>query len=167
MQEAWHCQYAVHPSARTLAVLLAHWALETGRGTHMHGHNFAGLKAEAHRANRAWLATVEGTGNRARRVQGCFRTYASAWEGARDYVATLASAYPEAAAAAASGHPGQFVAALEGRRYFTGDPVAYRSAIVQMTQEFSRATPGLSVRAPESLVLGVIHAFRIAMARRG
>ncbi len=44
LAHAWRAEVGSAPSARTLAILWAHWAHETGRGRRMVGHNFGGLK---------------------------------------------------------------------------------------------------------------------------
>jgi hypothetical protein len=123
------------PDPRTLSLLLAQWALETGRGENMWGFNFGGIKSSA---GGAALDTQESFGLRRQSVRQRFRTYRSAIEGARDYIQTLARNFPKAFAALHGGSAQEFVRALADSGYFTGDPKEYVHAITRLAVEFER-----------------------------
>jgi hypothetical protein len=167
LARAWRQRFGSAPEALTLVVLTAHWALETGRGDHMHGYNFGGIKASAGDAGAIRLPTLEGAGAQARRTQARFRAYATPLEGARDYIETLAQSYPQAQAAAAAGNAPAFADALARGRYFTADPSAYRSALVSLTHEYTPRSTQPTLSAPGFLVNGVVRAFQLAIERRG
>lgn len=120
------------PSTSTLSILWAQWALETGRGRKMYGFNFGGLKTD--QGGRTFM-TKEGFGARERETLQRFRTYATAAEGAADYVRTLAIHFPEALRAAARGSADRFVKALLDGDYFTGSPKHYARAIDLLARE--------------------------------
>ncbi len=132
---------------RAIAILWAQWALETGRGQSMHGHNFGGLKGKAPDGGSSVLETREGYGASEQTIRSRFRAYASPEAGARDYVETLAAKYPRALAGAAAGSPETFVRELERARYFTGDPNAYRRNVAALVHEFETRGPS-AVRLP-------------------
>jgi hypothetical protein len=98
---AWSTVVGRAPSPRAVAILTAHWALETDGGRWMPSHNFAGIKAEPS-APGAELPTVEGHGAERREVIARFRVYDNAQAGARDYVHLLAMRYPAALTARVS-----------------------------------------------------------------
>lgn len=152
LTRAWREVFGQPPSPRTLSLLWAQWALETGRGQSMHGNNFGGLKGEAPGGGSAVSWTREGFGEGERRIRSRFRAYATPEEGARDYVRTLAERYPDAATAAAAGDAGAFVQALERGRYFTANPADYRRGIAALAHEFQTRGPHavrpLSVETP-------------------
>lgn len=169
LQSAWRDVAGVDPSAPTLGVLWAQWALETGRGRSMHGYNFGGLKGGSPDGGTLVLDTREGFGDTERRIRSGFRAYDGPAAGARDYVRTLRDDYPEAFSAAASGDSSAFVEGLARRRYFTADPDAYRSAISSLAGEFQRIGPSsgpLEVDAPRAVILGVLQALSHAIGRR-
>ncbi len=152
-----------------VAVLWAQWALETGRGQSMVGHNFGGLKGHAPGGGSTVQWTHEGHGESRRRVQGRFRAYASVQAGARDYVRTLATHFPQALAQARQGNAAGFVDALARRHYFTADPATYRHAVQRLAHEFSTrgpdSAPSVSVDEPGPWANGVIEELQRAAAR--
>jgi hypothetical protein len=172
LARAWQRVTGQPPSSATLAVLWAQWALETGRGSSMHGFNFGGLKGTAARGGSASFSTFEGHGDRIERMRCRFRTYGSPSEGAEDYVETLANDYPRAFAAARRGDPAAFVTALSDRGYFSADPASYRAAIGSLWSEFQAGggpevdARTLVVEAPNPAENAVIWAFARAIARR-
>jgi hypothetical protein len=163
---AWSTVVGSSPSHRAVAILTAHWALETDGGRCMPGHNFAGIKAAAG-APGAQLRTVEGYGAGRREVSARFRAYDSPEAGARDYVHLLASRYPAALAAAAAGNAPAFAHALANGGYFTADPVAYAAGLEQRLHDLEHgpaaSAPGVS--PPGALaqlaLAGILHAFQV------
>jgi hypothetical protein len=122
------------PSQQALELLWAQWALETNRGQAMYGNNFGGIKAGASGPS-ALLHTREGYGAHERRVRDRFRTYATAAEGARDYVSLLARRYPAAFEALRAGDVDGFATGLHRGRYFTAHPDTYRTALRRLADE--------------------------------
>ncbi len=122
------------PSAASLDLLWAQWALETARGQAMYGNNFAGIKA-GQRGAGALLATTEGYGSAERRIRDRFRTYGTPEEGARDYVTLLAERFPAAFAALRQGDVEGFAKGLHRARYFTAHPDTYRNGLERLALE--------------------------------
>ena len=133
LTKAWSDVFGERPSQRTVGVLTAQWAHETGRGTQMMNYNFGGIKGVGPSGLSAEYNTHEGWGKTERRTVDHFRAYRTAEEGATDYVRLLAKRYPEAVQAARSGDPEQFVHALKDRRYFTGNEDAYVRSVTNLT----------------------------------
>jgi flagellar protein FlgJ len=131
----------------------------------MPSHNFAGIKA-APRAPGAELRTVEGHGAGRREVTARFRSYDSAQAGARDYIHLLATRYPAALSAAATGNAPAFAHALANGGYFTADPGAYAAGLEQRLRELEheRAASAPGVSPPGALaqlaLAGILHAFQ-------
>ena len=135
LELAYRALYGEAPGNGSLASLLAQWALETGRGKKMWGYNFAGIKAGA---NGKPLMTKESSGSSERTILQRFRTYRSAPEGARDYLETLAVAFPRSFLELQRGNAETFARALADESYFTGDSAQYRRAIVLLAKEYER-----------------------------
>lgn len=120
------------PSRGTLAILTSHWALETGQGQSMYNYNFAGIKGRGPEGMTAVMNTREGYGENTTHIRDGFRAYKSAEDGAVDYLSLLQRRYGSALEAAKSEQPGEFVAALKARGYFTGDPELYAKGVTQL-----------------------------------
>lgn len=152
-----------------VAVLWAQWALETGRGASMVGHNFGGLKGRAPGGGSTVQWTHEGHGGTRRRIRDRFRAYDSVQAGARDYVRTLAQRYPAALAQARQGNAAGFVDALARQHYFTADPAVYRHAIQGLAHQYRTSGPDaarpLRVDDPGPWASGVIEQLSRATAR--
>jgi flagellar protein FlgJ len=128
--------------AEAVALLLAHWALETGHGFAMSDHNFAGLKGRAPGGGSAlWWTWERGAQGKLERVRARFRAYATPEEGARDYLSILKDRYADALTAAQRGDADSFVNALERRGYFTEATDDYRRAIRSLTRSFAERHP--------------------------
>lgn len=156
------------PSRRTLSILWAQWALETGRGRSMVGHNFGGLKGASPNGKSGVYWTTEGHGADATRIRSRFRAYDSPAEGADDYLRTLQERYPEALEGAIAESPDGFVRGLQQRRYFTADPAEYQRSIASLSREFETKGPGGQVLFddPGPHVEMVLLSFRRAMEKR-
>ncbi len=152
-----------------VAVLWAQWALETGRGASMVGYNFGGLKGHAPGGGSSVQWTHEGHGASLRKIRDRFRTYDSAQAGARDYVRTLATRYPDALAQARQGNAAGFVDALAHRHYFTADPAVYRHAVQGLAHQYRTQGPDavrpLTVDDPGPWASGVIEELQRATDR--
>ncbi len=146
------------PSASTLGLLWAQWALETARGQAMYGNNFGGIKATAGSPG-ASFTTTEGFGAGRRRVVERFRTYATPEEGARDYVGLLARRYPDAFEACGRGDVRGFAEGLSRAGYFTAHPETYRRGLERLAEEHARGKLPPSSESPlvSLLAEGVRH----------
>ena len=166
---AWQDVLGEPAPAGGVAVLWAQWALETGRGASMVGHNFGGLKGHAPDGGSTVQWTHEGHGVGRRRIRDRFRAYDSARAGARDYVRTLAQRYPDALAQARQGNAAGFVDALARRHYFTADPAVYRHAVQGLAHQYRTQGPDaaqpLTVDDPGPWASGVIEELQRATAR--
>lgn len=134
LSSAWKQARGRAPSERTLAVLVGQWAHETGRGASMLNFNFGGIKGTGPSGMSAAYGTREGSGANEIRITDRFRAYASAEEGAADYVSLLARRYPEAVDAAERGDAAGFVHALKARGYFTGDEADYTASVTSLAR---------------------------------
>ncbi|MCA9633803.1 MAG: glucosaminidase domain-containing protein [Myxococcales bacterium] len=164
--QAWEQVTGQPPSSKTLGLMWAQWALETGRGRSMRGYNFGGLKGQAPGGGSAVLKTHEGHGDQRVAIQSRFRTYASPEAGALDYVRTLHERYPEATKAATQGNVSGFVAGLQQRGYFTADPADYSRAIEHLSAEHLRSGDFSQLKDPGPWVDSLLHTLAQAIARR-
>jgi hypothetical protein len=128
----------------------------------MLNYNFGGIKGTGPSGMSAIYKTREGWGDSEVRISDRFRAYASAEEGAADYVGLLARRYPEAVQAAQGGDPRGFVQGLKARGYFTGNEASYVKSVTALSsqalaQGFGALGPGeeasdttfeLAARAP-------------------
>jgi flagellum-specific peptidoglycan hydrolase FlgJ len=133
------------PSNDCVAILTAQWAHETGRGASMYNYNFGGIKGTGPSGMAVAQRTKEGWGSTEKTITDNFRAYASAEEGATDYVKLLARRFPEALEAAKSGDAVGTVRALKDKGYFTGNEAAYTRSVVRMAREFAPESTNLSV----------------------
>jgi hypothetical protein len=122
------------PSSKTLAILTAQWAHETGRGASMYNYNFGGIKGAGPSGLSVSQRTTEGFGATEQHITDRFRAYRSADEGALDYVHLLKSNYPKALDAARKGDAEGFVHALKARGYFTGNEEAYVRSVGSLAE---------------------------------
>jgi flagellar protein FlgJ len=135
ISQAWQERFGQPPSERTLSILVAHWAHETGRGESMLNYNFGGIKGSGPSGMSAEYKTREGFGDSEKRITDRFRAYASATEGARDYVDLLARRYGDAVDNATREDPGGFVKALKAKGYFTGEEGAYVKSVTGLANQ--------------------------------
>src|SRR5450432_3658502 len=140
------------PSARVLALLLAHTAFETGRWQKLHNFNFGNVKAAASFSFITQFRCSEVE-------QGVeqffdppdphcnFRAYANAADGAVDHVKVLQSR-PHWWNGLQTEDPGAFVDALAtAPKYFTGNPAVYKRAVASLFDEL-RPLVRAAVRLP-------------------
>lgn len=129
LRAAWENVTGEAPSDKTLALITAQWAHETGSGASMYNYNFAGIKGTGPSGLSVSQHTKEGWGDTERRIVDNFRAYRSAQEGATDYVQLLAKRFPDAVEGAKQGDPAAFVRGLKSRGYFTGNEGAYLNSV--------------------------------------
>lgn len=137
LKAAWATHTNKELLPRGLAILLAHWALETGRGEYMMNNNFAGLKGTAPSGGAVELWTREHSAGQAKVTRERFRAYVSAQAGADDYVRLLRQRYPDAFQAVRDGDVVAFVRELKRKDYFTEDSVSYEAAMRSLWFEYA------------------------------
>jgi mannosyl-glycoprotein endo-beta-N-acetylglucosaminidase len=135
LKDAWQERFGQPPSERTLSILVAHWAHETGRGESMLNYNFGGIKGSGPSGLSAAYKTREGFGENERRITDRFRAYTSASEGARDYVDLLARRYGDAVDNASREDPAGFVRALKAKGYFSGEETSYVKSVTGLANQ--------------------------------
>ncbi|HEY3668290.1 MAG TPA: glucosaminidase domain-containing protein [Polyangiaceae bacterium] len=168
LKTAWTNVTGDPPSPKTLSILTAQWAHETGNGASMFNYNFGGIKGMGPSGLSVSQRTREGFGPSEHTISDRFRAYRTADEGATDYVKLLTQRFPEAALSAQSGDAAGFVSGLKQRGYFTGDAAVYTRSVaslsnVAMTQGFGAVGSHLGeLGAPAELDL---HATPLATQR--
>jgi hypothetical protein len=168
LEAAWTKTHGTPPSPSTLSILVGQWAHETGRGASMLNFNFGGLKGTGPSGASTVYRTREGFGANEVQIQDRFRAYASAEEGAGDYLSLLQRRYPEALQAADRGDPAGFVQALKSGGYFTGDPAAYTRSVTGLAQQaLSLGFGGLGAGASGNTELGSLSPAALNAALRG
>ena len=148
LAEAFKDVTGARPTPRSLAILVAQTALETGRWKSMHHYNFGNIRG-AHQGRWTSFRAGEigpdgkeyflepGPGNK-------FRAYPGPVEGAQDFIRFLAvdttgsgsNRYDRAWQAALDGNPRAFVRELKRARYFTADEQRYYDAVKSLYEEF-------------------------------
>jgi hypothetical protein len=164
LAKAWEAVVGGAAPPQGVALLTAHWALETDAGRSMPGHNFGGIKAAESAAGKSFR-TVEGHGPARREVSARFRVYDSAESGAHDYVRLLADRYPAALEAARAGNVASFASALAAGAYFTADPKAYRHGLEQRLAELDQTAQGSLAHAPARFSQGALWGLLRALQR--
>ena len=135
LRGAWTKVHGEAPGQKTLAILTAQWAHETGRGASMLNYNFGGIKGTGPSGLSAEYRTREGWGPTERRIVDRFRAYRTAEEGAVDYVQLLSTRYGAAVQAAKEGDSAGFVRGLKARGYFTGNEQAYVRSVTRLAND--------------------------------
>lgn len=136
LRAAWQNVMGEAPSDKTLALITAQWAHETGNGASMFNYNFAGIKGAGPSGLSVAQRTREGYGETERRIVDHFRAYRSAEEGATDYVQLLSKRFPDAVEGAKNGDPAAFVRGLKARGYFTGHEGQYLSSVAHTASRY-------------------------------
>lgn len=136
LRAAWEKVTGEAPSDKTLALITAQWAHETGSGASMYNYNFAGIKGAGPDGLSVAQHTREGYGASERRIVDNFRAYKSAEDGATDYVQLLTKRFPEAVEGARQGDPNAFVRGLKSRGYFTGQESAYLNNVASIASRY-------------------------------
>jgi hypothetical protein len=135
LRTAWTNVTGEPPSQKTLSILTAQWAHETGNGGSMYNYNFGGIKGMGPSGLSVSQRTREGFGATERTITDRFRAYRSAEEGATDYVKLLTQRFPEATASAQNGDAAGFVSGLKQRGYFTGDASDYTRSVASLSNQ--------------------------------
>ena len=110
----------------TLSAQVCH---ETGWGKSMHNFNFGGLKGVSPDGVVARCRTKEVLQGREVSIRDGFRAYASAADGATDYLRYLETRHAGAIEAAGRGDVDGYVRALKQGHYFTASESAYAASL--------------------------------------
>lgn len=145
LRRAWEAQFGHAPQRTSLLVLLAQWALETGRGHAMHCYNLGNAK-HVPNDGRDWtfFACNEVIAEHIKWFYPddpacCFRAFKTLDEGAADYLSLISRArFAFAWPAVLAGDPGEFSHALKAKGYYTADESQYTRSLQSLFLEFSR-----------------------------
>jgi hypothetical protein len=151
LRAAWQNVTGEAPSDKTLALITAQWAHETGGGASMFNYNFAGIKGTGPSGLSVSQHTREGYGASERRIVDNFRAYRSAEEGATDYVQLLSKRFPDAVEGAKQGDPAAFVRGLKSRGYFTGHEGQYLTSVASIASRYLGQPLEVPNAAPPSI----------------
>jgi hypothetical protein len=151
LRVAWEKVTGEAPSDKTLALITAQWAHETGNGASMYNYNFAGIKGAGPSGLSVAQHTREGYGASERRIVDNFRAYRSAEEGATDYVQLLSRRFPDAVEGARQGDPAAFVRGLKSKGYFTGHEGAYLNSVASIASRYLGEPLQIQGGAPPTL----------------
>lgn len=151
LRSAWQSVTGETPSDKTLALITAQWAHETGNGASMFNYNFAGIKGAGPSGLSVAQHTREGYGQSERRIVDNFRAYRSAEEGATDYVQLLSKRFPEAVEGARQGDPVAFVRGLKSKGYFTGHEGQYLTSVAGIASRYLGEPLEIPSSAPPEL----------------
>lgn len=149
LREAWKKLYNDYPSVECLALLWAQWALETGRGKAIHCYNFGNIKRSGdedycmYRCNEVIGGKLQWFDPPHRQTH--FRAYATAVDGAYDYISFLSkkTRYLKAWEQVKNGDSAAFSHELKVAGYYTADEAMYTKGVVSLTNEFKRKAPTL------------------------
>jgi flagellar protein FlgJ len=129
LAQAWRNVFGEEPNQKTQQILLAQWALETGRGKAMMNYNFGGIKGAGPTGLTARYGTHEVENGKTFSITDGFRAYETPEQGATDYVRLLSKRYGSALESAKVGDATGFVRGLKKNGYFTAPEAQYASAI--------------------------------------
>ena len=151
LREQWTALWGDTPSRGSLLVLVAQWALETGRGASCIAWNLGNIRWTAgYPSDWCEFPTTEVIDGATVHVVGRFRAFASLEDGARDYLATLRGRFSRAWDCVLMGAPISFALACKRAGYFTADEQEYATALNELYFEFSRTLPDLETEVDTS-----------------
>lgn len=142
LKKAWKNKFNNDPKKESLVVILAQWALETGRGKFMHNYNCGNVKAtSAWTGDYTYFACNEIINGKIVWFYpddpGCkFRAFNSLDEGVASYLDILYGRFGGAWPAVISGNVSDFVHLLKKQRYFTANEESYRKTSQSLFDEF-------------------------------
>jgi Putative peptidoglycan binding domain len=153
LEHAWKTAFDTTPHRTSLLVLLAQWALETGRGKSMHCYNLGNVKSSQQQGDWCFFRCNEIIRGKVVWFEPdnpacCFRAFATLEAGALDYLQTLFQRFKSAWPAVVAGDPALFSHLLKRSRYYTADEAQYTKTLVSLFREFSRTLPPAGVPKP-------------------
>lgn len=119
LHAALRAELGREPTAAELAMVAAQSSFETRRWQAMWNWNYGNITT----TRMPWFTL------RAEEIAHRYKPYASAYDGARRYVAFLRRVYPEAWSLIGSGDTYAFANALKSRGYFEGNPAGYAAGL--------------------------------------
>ena len=159
LTRAWERALGTTPPPQAVALLVAQWALETGRGAKMMNWNFAGIKAGESRLHTYYATTERTTPELAAKwcardprvtpIAGRpgvvrvapdapasrFAAYLDGDDGADAYLKLLHQRYKAAWAELSTGDATAYAKALKSKGYFTADVDEYARALASLARE--------------------------------
>ena len=144
---AWRELFGEEPGRGSLLVLLAQWALETGRGKACHCYNLGNAKSvDGDGYDYTFFRCNEVIGGRVVWFDpphpACrFRAFETLEAGAADYLALLHRRFASAWPAVLAGDPADFAHRLKAARYYTANEAAYAAGLTSLFCEFDRTVP--------------------------
>ncbi len=154
---AWISLCGERPSPESICVLLAQWALETGRGASMWNYNLGNVKS--HQKSGDWCFFRCNVVINGKVVWFepdppgcCFVSYPTLQQGADAYMHKLHTTFSRAWPAVLAGNPTEFSKRLKASKYYTASEEKYTATLCSLYREFLRS---VSVRFDLYSVLGV------------
>lgn len=150
LRRAWFARFGGAPADRSLFVLVAQWALETGWGRGMHAYNVGNIKSVAGDGrDYTYFACDEVLDGKIvwyyPDAPACrFRAYPSLDGGVADYLATVHERFDKAWIAVVAGDPAGYARLLKEERYYTAPEEAYARGLVSIVDELERVAPHAS-----------------------
>lgn len=146
LHNGWRNQFDTTPHRTSLLVLLAQWALETGRGRSMHCFNLGNVKSNQQSGDWCFFRCNEILKGKVVWFEPddlacCFRAFKTVEDGALDYLQTLHRRFQRAWPAVLAGDPAAFSHLLKLQRYYTASEAQYTKTLVSLFNEFSRTIP--------------------------
>ncbi len=140
---AWRALFGVAPARKSILVLLAQSALETGRWKSCHAWNLGNFKSRPgdgrswtfYRCNEILNGKIEWFNPP--HPQCRFRAFQSLQEGAVDYLGSMRRNFASAWPAVLSGDPRAFVCSLKAANYFTADEGPYEHSATSIFQQYT------------------------------
>jgi len=154
LRNAWKRIYKSYPSNKSLALLWAQSALETGRWSIIRNYNFGNIKKR--HANPKYKITDDGQlftmfrcGEIINKkqvmfdpphIQTHFRAYKTSTDGAEDYIRFVSkkSRYAKAWQEVIKGNPEAYSKELSLAGYYTASVSLYTKGVVRLTNEFNK-----------------------------
>ena len=152
LREAWHKVYGQYPSDKSLGVLWAKSALETGRWKSIHCYNFGNIKkkrASSTGPDDGHFFTMFRCGEIINgknmmfdppHYQTHFRAYKTVADGAEDYIRFVSqkTRYKKAWQKVIEGDPKGYAYELKIAGYYTASLELYTSGVVRLFNEFMK-----------------------------
>jgi hypothetical protein len=145
LREAWKELFGNYPTDKTLAILFAHAALETGRFKLIHCYNYGNIKRNP---NDGFYFTMYPAGEYEKgkyvpynppNLKCHFRAYKSAVDGAKEFISFLSKPrYVKARAQLISGNPEMYSHELSVAQYYTALESDYTPTVIKIFNEFLR-----------------------------
>jgi hypothetical protein len=154
---SWIALFGEHPSPESICVLLAQWALETGRGKSMWNFNFGNVKSHQKDGDWCFFRCNEIIKGKVVWFEpdhpACaFRAYSTLQQGSDAYMHKLYTTFSRAWPSVIAGNPTEFSKRLKANKYYTASEEKYTETLCALYREFMR---GLSVKYDLHSTLGI------------